>query len=98
MTLDHAVAQAVARSRVLEAALHSPEPWFIEIGGLRELTSPVRHANGVRFRACFFEPVEADSVTLYEGAIPRMSRPYSAPADGPFCVDWDISLGERVSA
>lgn len=100
MTLDFAVSRAVAQSQLLEAALHSPLPWFLQIGGVRRLAAREVHARGVTFTACFDGVPEGHEgpMFLVHGDTSRSARPFTAIDDGPFCVTWDVSLAEAVPA
>jgi hypothetical protein len=99
MTLDFAVSRAVTQSRLLERALHSRAPWSISIGEISSAATRFQHDNGVDFTA-FFTDVSPDinMVALFEGETLLSVKPFRYPGSGRFCLKWDISLEERVSA
>jgi hypothetical protein len=97
MTLDLAVSRAVAQSRLLADALHSPARWFVEIGGVRVQATKEVHRHGVRFTAHFTDVPELSNVmALYMERALRSARPFEYPGPGPFCVEWDMELEETV--
>jgi hypothetical protein len=98
MTLDLAVSRAVAQSQLLERALHSRAPWYIEIGGVRAAAERTEHEHGVSFTACFPNvPVESNVAALFEGLHLRSARPFEYPGSGEFCITWDLSLEESLT-
>jgi hypothetical protein len=98
MTLDLAVARAVSWARLLETALHSRQPWFIDVGGVRIPAERIEHDWGVSFVATFESvPSGADTAVLFEGDSMRAVRPFDPPSSG-FEVTWDLSVEEPVSA
>jgi hypothetical protein len=99
MTLDFAVSRAVTQSRLLERALHSTGSWFINIGGISSEAKRLQHDHGVDFTACFTDvSPDANVVSLYEGVTLLSVKPFRYPGSGRFCLRWDLSLEERVSA
>jgi hypothetical protein len=99
MTLDRAVACAVARASLLEAALHSSRPWFIQIGPVRSRARKIQRRHGIEFIAEFEDvPSHAKTVSLYEDNQLRSSRGFDYPGDGCFSMAWNVQLEESVIA
>lgn len=99
MTLELAVSRAVTQSRLLERALHSRRSWFINIGEASSEAERLQHENGVDFRACFTDvSPDVNVVALYEGGTLLSVKPFRYPGSGRFCLTWNLSLEERVSA
>lgn len=98
MTLDSAVSRAVAWAHLLETALHSQKPWFIDVGGVRMLATRTVHEWGVSFTACFPEvPLESTMAVLSEGNSMRAAREFTSPDEGgEFCLTWDLAMEETV--
>lgn len=97
MSLDLAVTRAVAQSQLLERALHSQRPWYVQVGSARVLAARQEHRNGVTFTARF--PAVADPngiATLYEQDIARSAIAFDGATDAPFALDWDLTLEESL--
>lgn len=98
MTLDFAVSRAVARSQLLEHALHSRKLWSITIGEIRSVAKRFQHDRGVEFTACFTDvSPEADFASLYEGETLREIQSIRYPGSGRFWLTWDLSLEETLT-
>jgi hypothetical protein len=98
MSLDLAISRTLAVAALLERALHSSAPWFIEIGTVRVRAVRHVHDSGVMFTACYESaPADADSVVLYEGDEMVSARPFSDSGEGEFCIEWKLNIAERVS-
>lgn len=97
MTLDRAVASAVARAKLLEAALHSIDAWHIEIGGRRFRAHRKISEHGVTFRALAEDvPTDADTMLLFEGAELRSAQPFLGSGYTCFEVSWDLGMQDLV--
>jgi hypothetical protein len=101
MTLENAVSRAALLSANLLAALHSPEPWFIEIGGIKAPAERVVGPHAVTFLAdfppvCFVVP--PTSMYLWEGDTLRSARPLLNTV-GLESVVWELEVEPgRVAA
>ena len=97
MILDSAVSAAVAQARLLETALHSQRPWYIEVGGVKQLATRTVEENTVSFTATFRGVPEAATIAaLYEGSQMRAAQSFTHPGVVEFALTWNLTLEVTV--
>src|SRR5256885_636880 len=97
-TLDFIAAQAVARAKLLERAVHDAGPWEIEINGLRVPALRMTTVSRVIFLADFPEVcwvIPPEAAFLYCRGDLIASREIIAPAEGAHQIEWTIGLEDR---
>ena len=95
MLLDFVAAQAVARAKMLERAVHDHGPWEIEVHGLRVAATRVRTPSRVIFLGwfpdlCWIDP--PDLAFLYCRGELVGSQRIIAPGEGAHTVEWTIGI------
>lgn len=97
MALDFMAARAVARAKLLERAVHDPGPWEIRVGDETSQAVKVRTASRLIFLAHFSSLDKLEDVAWLScrGELLN-SLDIQAPAGGPFSIEWEFEMDERV--
>lgn len=97
MSLDLAVSRAVVQMRALERAVHDAGPWEIDIAGVRSPASRLVLDDRVDFEADFpaQQDQEGSAVLLCAGEFVS-ARALELP-EGPFTLDWSLTLNETTA-
>lgn len=98
MTLEHAVARAVFRARLMEHALHSGKDWSITVGDITVPANRTVLADRIVFSAQFSTIPSGDVQELDHEGIPVSGQPFVAPDFAPFIIDWTLSIVEAPIA
>ena len=94
--LDTAVAQAVARVRLLERALHDPGPWALEYAGQRFEAERTVCPTHVHLAAeipeqCWLVEPDGFLYLVVDGEVVAAQQ-IEHPGDGGHRVDWMLGL------
>jgi hypothetical protein len=98
MSLDLAVARALHGVKLLERAVHEPNGWSIEVGGLRAPAAREVRGDRVVFRTALPElPFRStpDTVTLLHDGEPLAVREYDVETEGRRVL-WALQLVDPV--
>lgn len=95
--LELDAAQALFAARMLEAAVHHPGPWTMNLDGVEVEATKEISANGVVFTAsfpeiCHLEKPQGNLTISCDGVVMGMRRvsPDDHPGDTGFLLTWSV--------